>query len=96
MNVENDSSRAQWIVEGCAKASKDTLEGIVPAVFEDHVRICQPGWLAKMDDNGQVDYANKRPVRWDDIAIANDCTPHPRMMWCGPREVSWHNASPAN
>ncbi len=96
-NVEPGAKRSAWVVEQCI-GPKHTLHTIVPSGFASYVRICHPCWLIEpLDTNdekawselqaGWVDLKNLTPVRWADIAIANNRIANRMMQWfdiCSP------------
>lgn len=96
-DVEPDATRAAWVVEQCI-GPKQTLHTVMPSGYASYVRICHPGWsVDALDPNdekgwaavraGWVDPEKLTPVRWDDVAIANNRRPHRLMHWfqtCSP------------
>jgi hypothetical protein len=96
-NVEPDAKRLAWVVERCI-GPKHTLHTILPSGFAGYTRICHPGWSVSSlepDDEkawaalsaGWPEAENLAPVRWHDVAVANNHTPHRLMQWfqiCSP------------
>lgn len=90
-DAEPDAKRSVWVVDRCT-GPKHTLNTIVPSGFKSYLRICHPGWLTEAlnpDDEeawsalraGRIDTNKMTPVRWRDVATANNHACHRLMQW---------------
>lgn len=89
---EEDGSRAAWASERIRPFNECTLQTIVPAGFEQYVRLCQPAWRWPRLDRGDVEafkaiasghygLENASPVAWREVAAETGKTVHRLMQW---------------
>lgn len=68
-----DAAPADWIVDAL-QTFGESAHSIVPACFSSYLRIFHPA--ARTEEGGEL-----RPVRWDEIALANGTTANPAMQF---------------
>jgi len=89
--VEENAQRSDWVVGRCS-GPKHTLHTIMPSGFASYARICHPGWSVDFsypdiekywlaERAGWIDPETLTPVRWHDVAVANNRNPHRLMQW---------------
>ena len=71
-----DTSEAQWLVEGL-EPTLGTVGALVPRGFEAYARILHPAWRVRREGGRLV----RSPVRWSEVAELRGTTAHRLMQW---------------
>jgi len=71
-----DTSEAQWLVEGL-DPTFETVGSLVPLRFEAYARILHPAWRVRRKGDRLV----HSPVRWSEVAELRDTKAHRLMQW---------------
>ena len=71
-----DTSEAQWLVEGL-EPTLGTVGALVPRGFEAYARILHPAWRVRREGGRLV----RSPVRWFEVAELRGTTAHRLMHW---------------